>query len=117
MKAGYRSDKWKWVLSVSQSASPAETTTAFGESDSAQGPLAVVADTGENGHQDDALHCEVNTSKDQQKNGTAHNHAKVPYVFLEDQLTKDQIVKTFGLDRFPKHLPCPYVNYSNMHTC
>lgn len=110
MKAGYRSDKWKWVLSLSQSPSPAETTTSLGESDSTQAAVAVVADTGENGLQKDALHCEVNTSKGQQKNGTTQNHSKAPHVFLEDQLTKEQILKTYGMDRWPKHFPCPYVN-------
>lgn len=109
MKAGYRSDKWKWVLSLSQSASLAETATALSEPDPTQEVVEVVADAGENGLQKDVLHCEVNTSKSQQNNDTTQNHSKAPYVFLEDQLTKEQILKTYGMDRWPKHLPCSYV--------
>ncbi|XP_050722086.1 uncharacterized protein LOC127001509 isoform X3 [Eriocheir sinensis] len=103
VKAGYRSDKWKWVLSLSHSASPSEPTTALGEPDSTQ---VAVAEAGENGLQKDSLQCEINTSKSQQKNGTTQAPSKAPYVFSEDQLTKEQILKTYGMDRWPKHLPC-----------
>lgn len=109
MKAGYRSDKWKWVLSLSQNGKSTEATTATSESDSTQ-EAVVEVDVGENGLQKEALHSEVNTCKSHQKNGATQNHSKAPHVFSEDQLTMEQILKTYGMDRWPKHLPCTYVN-------
>lgn len=111
MKAGYRSDKWKWVLSLSPSASPADTTSASDDPDPAPVTASVVADAGENGLKKNDSHCEVKTSKGQQKNGATDNHAKPPLVCSEGQLTNEHILKTYGMDRWPKLIPCPYVIY------
>lgn len=34
-----------------------------------------------------------------------------PKIFKEEQITFEHIMKTFGLDKPPKNLPCPYVYF------
>lgn len=36
-------------------------------------------------------------------------NVSAPKLFREEQITFEHIMKTFGLDKPPKNLPCPYV--------
>lgn len=117
VKAGYRSDKWKWVLSLSEVGSLAENVRAVGEHDSSEveepAATAAAGETGDTKLQKDVLQSEVNTSKTPQRNGTTQNHATLPQAIFEEQLTTEQILKTYGVDKLPKQLPCQYVDDSN----
>ena len=191
MKAGYRSDKWKWVLSLSQVGSLNKNVAGVGEADLSEvdQPSAAAAEATavevapkpttttevavtiatststaatatkttatttetatstkttttitstitttaatavtitapsppptttptvakevkETQQQKDGHQSEVSTNKPAQRNGTTHHHATLPQVISEEQLTKEHILKTYGMDKWPKYLPCQYV--------
>ncbi|XP_045101767.1 ubiquitin carboxyl-terminal hydrolase 48-like isoform X1 [Portunus trituberculatus] len=176
VKAGYRSDKWKWVLSLSQGKSlvqnvavgepdscevdepaaasateaalaeaattteataaeavvaketaaketvteataAAEETTAAAAKETATATAAketraegvvaqVVGEAGIIKPEKDALPSEVVTDKTAQKNFATQNHTTLPQAITEELLTKEQILKTYGMDKWPKQLPC-----------
>ncbi|KAK8731635.1 hypothetical protein OTU49_007400 [Cherax quadricarinatus] len=110
IKAGYRSDKWKWVLSlpvVSGGGAPVsslkeyKTPDSCGSSVKGASPDIVINEKSitENSDHPDTADLLV-------KNNGPNCFLSSSKPFSEDQLTKEQIMKTFGMDKCPKALPC-----------
>nr|XP_045624248.1 ubiquitin carboxyl-terminal hydrolase 48-like isoform X1 [Procambarus clarkii]XP_045624249.1 ubiquitin carboxyl-terminal hydrolase 48-like isoform X1 [Procambarus clarkii] len=110
IKAGYRSDKWKWVLSLPMVNGGAPVSTLKEPKDSELCGSTVKDDASE-----DTVVVEksVSDSSDHSqttdtfvKNSEPQSLLSTFKPFSEDQLTKEQILKTYGMDKSPKTLPC-----------
>lgn len=111
IKAGYRSDKWKWVLSLPQVNGQAQKNVLKQSVSSQSEVPAGKGDVSEMKHVTDDNDVSENigppeTSGSSQKNGSSQSPLTSLKPFSEDQLTKEHILKTFGMDKCPKTLPC-----------
>lgn len=114
IKAGYRSDKWKWVLSLPQVGSQAQKNVSKEPVPSQSDVPTEKEDIPEVVLTKDDKDVSENigppeTSVTHQKNCTSQSSVSSHRTFSEDELTKEHVLKTFGMDRCPKTLPCQYV--------
>ncbi|XP_042221252.1 uncharacterized protein LOC121865766 [Homarus americanus] len=112
IKAGYRSDKWKWVLnlpevdtqmqiSILKEPGPPESCVAEGKQDVPQDNIDIEKDAAAS-----SVLSETSDVPILQKKETPQSFLSSDKLFSEDHLTKENILKTFGLDKRPKNLPC-----------
>lgn len=102
IKAGYRSDKWKWVLSLSQNSASLPVTKA-------KVKVHTTPDEDSGGTGEAPAEDEPPVQKESPANSEISQPEDVsfPKIFKEEQITFEHIMKTFGLDKPPKNLPCP----------
>ncbi|KAK4288303.1 hypothetical protein Pmani_038661 [Petrolisthes manimaculis] len=121
IKAGYRSDRWKWVLSLIQAGSsnnskqavsskPTLTSNKDGQDQDVQEVIITSTDNKEKCEEDESVGG-IGTSGSQppESNGSTTeflSSGSHSFTISEHQLTMECILKTFALDKWPKTLPC-----------
>ncbi|XP_068227208.1 ubiquitin carboxyl-terminal hydrolase 48-like isoform X3 [Palaemon carinicauda] len=122
IKAGYQSDKWKWVLSLPQNATRT-TTSVAGSTTSVPLPSnPVVSSTAETqDKQETSTTTDVKSTANEassvsegiEQKSDISKSSSPSKRFTEEELTKENLFKVFGLDKIPKSLPCQKKCHSN----
>ncbi|XP_064084819.1 ubiquitin carboxyl-terminal hydrolase 48-like isoform X2 [Macrobrachium nipponense] len=106
IKAGYQSDKWKWVLSLSQN-SVLPAASDVGPATSVPLSSDTLSSTAEKqDEQESRINEACSYSEDMQKSDSIKPSSPSKQ-FTVEEVTRENLLKVYGLDKVPKVLPCP----------